>query len=514
MDPHLIIDLSCRFFFALLVDSQGHSSPSSYEIGDKSSRYFMTDIYLDSKFKDSKPDAGWLAGVNRQIKSFQDDFFFHGETIGLNRAHAIKKDEEYLRLTDLLQLLSKPDLTREIALVAYPLLAFLLQPIIQSVLDQGYKVQELNAIVIVPGYLSPQAYTIISKLFKAHKEYHFKKVRIINQAVALAMHYIPSFDSHRHIIALHEDENCLHVSKLVVERTNANIKVHYQDCHSVKAYGRRSLNKKLLDTLHNDELVPLRNGRVSVDVLERALSGYFTGILTTEIPTQPPLKLTYPLLIEKVKKFFEQGDTEKIIDSLPPAFLNGSHFQIVASGTYFLIAKYEELLLNALDKNQTFEVERIPAMERAAYGVARMLGMRREKEIHRINEKNKYSIRVAGPDGCTIELIPANAFLFETGQEKDIKQVLALDAEPAMKEDMLAIHILWGNNPIAEYNTCISTILFDVTQDDIYNNKIELDFHFKKIANKLTGNVTATMKGRDSQIKKLNFPRFEALPQE
>ncbi len=499
MNRHLVIDFSSRNIFALIADEKGRAFPCTYTIRGTTSRYFFSDVCVDSK----SYQEDQLSEFNKIINQSKSDFFFPGESLGWHRPYEISGEDETIVINPLytfsLQGIMEDSGDLSMSFIFSAILVFLLQPVLRAVQNQGFHPRDLNVITVVPAYLSRPVRVILCSVLK--RRMGFQKVSIMHHEDALAMHFL-QHPFPKKIGVLHADDNCLHISRASMIMQNQNISVEYEKSCSVKELGWDSVISKIAMVLHGNGLLPDMNKQV-IPYLNKALVGLFTGAFSTEIPTDPPFRLTYGLL----EKALDQDTRDELSAELKLVRneLKDRDSHIVTSGSFFMIGGFENLVLDMSGKKQPPNVQRMLAMERAAYGVVHMLNWLYANQPCNIIIQNNYSIQTAGQNSA-IELVPAHV-LPEPGTKRTVRQVLGLKAANGMKKDMLGVDILWGNNQDSKYNMMLSSFAFEVTADDIRNgNLLELIFDLRGTSQGIKGRVTAIMEGHEPREEKLHFP--------
>lgn len=486
--------------------------PCNFKRQGMTSRCFSADIFWDPKEYREKEDE-WLDKLNAVISGNESDMFLRDGSLGWLRPYEISVDKMVMPVRHPLYALSSHGITEEgddkssaITDMSSAFLAFLLYPVLTSVREMGFHPSELNVIVAGPAYLSRLAEGI---LYKVLKRMAFRRIVILNHSVALAMHFL-RLSSVQKIGVLNMDDNCLHVTRIGAVRDDENVNIEHVSTRSLKELGWDAIRDKIAEVFYRDGLL----ANPDKLVLDRALSGLFGGMLSTNIPTNPGLRMTYGLLAEKLGGDLGERLSYEVSVRLMPVIdelgLNDAEF-FVASGSFFMIGGFEKLVLNAVEKYQPARVRRILAMERTAYGIAEMLRWLGESQGRCIRVQHNYSVRIASEQDKSIELAPAGVILpLKTGKKSmSVKQVLGLDARSDMEKDELVVDILWGNNLIPRYNTSLCTLSYEVSADDIRDdNMLELTFDLKGTSRGLKGEVTAALGGQQPKPpRKLHFPK-------
>jgi len=488
------------------MDENGKSLPCTFEKHGVRSRYFSAQVYLDPE-RYEKTDNQWLSELNAVLGEHGGNPFFPGKAAGWRRPYEISPEESILPIRHPLYALSSfgfPDESAEglsIRDISSALLAFLMQPLVKFVLAQGFDPREVNVAAITPAYLSRPARGILCGILRKTA---FRRIFIFSHAIALAMNYLRS--EHKAVGVIHADENCLHVSKVRIERKQGKITLGCMASQSTGALGWNAIIRKLTHDFCADNIP---DGHLQA-YLNRALLGLFGGVFSADVPARQNLRLTYAMLEEKLNGRLGQCIRNEAAETLIPILKElklRKRTQLICAGLFFMSGKFESLILDAVKKNQLFHVRRIPAPERAAYGVALMLNWLGENPGQDIRIRNNYAVRISATPGNTVELIPSSLFPLEPGKRRIVRHVLNLEAEENMTDELLLVDILWGNHPTPRYNSSLCTMTCEMNAGDIRKgSRLELIFDLRGISGGLRGEVTARLEGRESQRKKLHFP--------
>jgi len=518
MQPYLIIDLSDRNIFPVIINSNGQIFYCVNNVKEMKCRHFSTEVYLEKILYDGNKDDinEWLNNtVNELINDSIDSFFTTNKKTGLLRACDIKK-QDLLHIDPLrnpLYVLSQhgvDDLiveNPEFKKSSFALLTFILKPVIRSIQRQGFHTGDLNVIAIIPPYLSRVAQVILLKVLKA---IGFKRVTFITHSIASALNALKMTTSSDTIV-IHSDATNLHIAHVSLEEQNKSITIRNKKSITIPDLGcnRYGIINELSNYLVLKNKLSENDNYINIHI-EKAFTGLIYGIFSNKIDYKNnKLKLTYNLLNNLINEKFGLEIIDKIEKALYK-ILSGAginEIPVVTSGPLFMFDSFEKLIQKKFNGLSIPGLSDKIAVERPVWGLIDTLyniTQFPEKDIIIINEN---ALCLTSSEKSCENIIPSAIFPLSPDEHRIILQDLEINSLDKKFDEIITVDLLWGNDCNPFYNTSLCTIQFDASKEDIQNNhKIKLNLYLKGINNGIKGKVIANYKNNPTEIKKLNFP--------
>lgn len=518
MKPHLIIDFRERCLFSLLIDKSGHIRPCTQDIEEKTLRYFFGEIFLDpGMYLDLNEEQ--LVNLFSGFEKSRFDILRRGKEIGWMRPHQLKIEEAAIPLKNPLNILSSAWLSESKAVnhsilcVSRVILDFLLEPIFRFLKENEFVFSQVKVTVVVPRYFSHRARLLLHLVLRERK---FNGTMIIVREIAAAMSGLENMSPGIINIIDIENENT-HLYRIEVKKSAHVLQIECTLCTTIPELGWQSITGKIGGILLKNKSIKDQSGMYRA-YLAQAFMGLVFNVISTKIPSKPPVNVTQNMVDELLESLENEIWTDdpfkQLKDSLASIKKNGE--MIIPIGMSFMIGSFETEVLRDFDDSRCLDILVRRPVERTAYGLAAGFRWLDQAPGRSIKIMNAATLRLVTRPAESMELAARHLLPAEPGECRIIKQIFDVHIDDKVSEDTIFFNLQWGNsmNPESNMNVCLLSL--NAGRKDIEKNggiSIVLNLQMAKTGKELIGNVkielgSKSAAGRfivDNQVKEIGY---------
>jgi hypothetical protein len=486
MKPHLIIDISEKIIYSIIVDTQGNTLPCSINTGSHDSDYIEPGIMLAGFLQENnileELDKPKNSGLKDMINNPFNGLFDH------DKSAIISHDKEVYNFF-------------------YQIIKELFRPLTNSINSYGFHPSDINVIVIIPEYSSRICQKIVNRTLKMYK---FKKIIYLNHTLALALHQIASFEADKFLIIKSESMR-LHVDFLICDKSTDDVVIERTGSLSFPEYGFNSqkLVPMITDVMYRKKLLKDKTQQVN-ESMEKAIISLLTGLYNKSVDDSKYKSLNYGDIEKALRNMHHNSSLanlgQTILSQWKHQFKHAiTHLPVILSGFIFQFQSFVNSFIE--QTHLEYPMSQFYGIDCATDGVVKMLQWLYENDHSSIRFKQNNSIRVPVKDHSTRDILPSSIFPLTDGKKYISKLKFDFQKNDTADNNLATLNFLWGHNLRKEFNTSLVNFSYELDTHDLSKKyPVEIVFDLFGTKDGFSGKIISNYKDQ-TQISKVYIPQ-------